>query len=204
MKTKALYFVAFFVGAAAGVAASFKYAQKKYEQIAQEEIDSVKEAFSRKDEELTKRVEEVKATQQSMADQAKSKPNVMAYASVLADSGYTNYAKPEPNESPNSDTNDMLEKPYVIHPDEFGEMDDYETFSLSYYSDGVVADDNDDLVDDVDEVIGLDSLKHFGEYEDDSVFVRNDRLKCDYEILLDQRRYSDLINRRSRIEVEIE
>ena len=48
MKTKALYFVAFFVGAAAGVAASFKYAQKKYEQIAQEEIDSVKEAFSRK------------------------------------------------------------------------------------------------------------------------------------------------------------
>ena len=101
MKTKALYFVAFFVGAAAGVAASFKYAQKKYEQIAQEEIDSVKEAFSRKDEELTKRVEEVKATQQSMADQAKSKPNVMAYASVLADSGYTNYTKPEPNESPN-------------------------------------------------------------------------------------------------------
>lgn len=198
MNTKALYFVAFFVGAAAGVTASFKYAQKKYEQIAQEEIDSVKEAFSRKDEELTRRVEEVKATQQSMADQAKSKPNVMA------DSGYTNYAKPEPNESPNSDTNDMLEKPYVIHPDEFGEMDDYETFSLSYYSDGVVADDNDDLVDDVDEVIGLDSLKHFGEYEDDSVFVRNDRLKCDYEILLDQRRYSDLINRRPRIEVEIE
>ena len=44
MKTKALYFVAFFVGAAAGVAASFKYAQKKYEKIAQEEIDSVKEA----------------------------------------------------------------------------------------------------------------------------------------------------------------
>ena len=83
-------------------------------------------------------------------------------------------------------------------------MDDYETFSLSYYSDGVVADDNDDLVDDVDEVIGLESLKHFGEYEDDSVFVRNDRLKCDYEILLDQRRYSDLINRRPRIEVEIE
>ena len=40
MKTKALYFVAFFVGAAAGVVASFKYAQKKYEQIAQEEIDS--------------------------------------------------------------------------------------------------------------------------------------------------------------------
>ena len=196
--------IMFATGAAIGSLVTWKVVETKYSRIAQEEIDSVKEAFSRKDEELNKRVEEVKATQQSMADQAKSKPNVMAYASVLADSGYTNYAKPEPNESPSQDSHDPVEKPYVIHPDEFGEMDDYETFSLSYYSDGVVADDNDDLVDDIDEVIGLDSLKHFGEYEDDSVFVRNDRLKCDYEILLDQRRYSDLINRRPRIEVEIE
>lgn len=47
-------------------------------------------------------------------------------------------------------------------------------------------------VDDVEEIVGEESLTHFGEYEDDSVFVRNDRLKCDYEILLDQRNYSDV------------
>ena len=48
------------------------------------------------------------------------------------------------------------------------------------------------VVDDVEEIVGEESLTHFGEYEDDSVFVRNDRLKCDYEILLDQRNYSDV------------
>ena len=47
----------------------------------------------------------------------------------------------------------------------------------------------------MDEIVGEESLNHFGEYEDDSVFVRSDRLKCDYEILLDQRNYSDVVKR---------
>ena len=82
----------------------------------------------------------------------------------------------------------------VVSPDEFGEIDEYEKISLTYYIDGSLADDNDELIEDVDGTIGFESLNHFGEYEDDSVFVRNDRLKCDYEILLDQRNYSDVVN----------
>ena len=46
----------------------------------------------------------------------------------------------------------------------------------------------------MEEMVGFESLNHFGEYEDDSVFVRNDAKKCDYEILLDQKLYSDVIN----------
>lgn len=84
------------------------------------------------------------------------------------------------------------ENPYVISPDQFGELDDYETCSLTYYADGVLTDDTNTVIDNVDEVVGTDSLTHFGEYEDDSVFVRNDRHECDYEILLDNRRFSDI------------
>ena len=90
----------------------------------------------------------------------------------------------------------MEMKPYVISPEEFGEFEDYERISLSYYADQILADEDDEKVEDVDNVVGLESLAHFGEYEDDSVFVRNDRLKCDYEILLDQRTYSDVIKQR--------
>ena len=90
----------------------------------------------------------------------------------------------------------MEVKPYVISPDEFGEFEDYERISLSYYADQILADEDDEKVEDVDNVVGLESLTHFGEFEDDSVFVRNDRLKCDYEILLDQRTYSDVIKQR--------
>ena len=67
---------------------------------------------------------------------------------------------------------------------------------MLYYADQILAGEDDEKVEDVDNVVGLESLTHFGEFEDDSVFVRNDRLKCDYEILLDQRTYSDVIKQR--------
>ena len=44
-----------------------------------------------------------------------------------------------------------------------------------------------------EESVGKESLTHFGEYEDDSVFVRNDNLKADYEILADKRTYAELL-----------
>ena len=47
-----------------------------------------------------------------------------------------------------------------------------------------------------------DALNHFGEYEDDSVFVRCDERKCDYEILLDQRSFSEVVGSKPR-QVEV-
>ena len=52
-------------------------------------------------------------------------------------------------------------------------------------------------MDDVEYVVGSDALNSFGEYEGRFVFVRNDRLKCDYEILLEQRKYSDVVNKKA-------
>ena len=48
MNRNLLVSIAFVVGAATGVAATFTYAKKKYAKIAQEEIDSVKEIYSKK------------------------------------------------------------------------------------------------------------------------------------------------------------
>lgn len=83
----------------------------------------------------------------------------------------------------------------MISPDAFGDQDGYDEISLTYYADGTVADDSDRAMseDEIEETIGKDSLTHFGEYEDDSVFVRNDRLKADYEILMDPRPYADVL-----------
>lgn len=185
-------FMLFVLGVAVGSVVTWRYVEKKYEQIAQDEIDSVKEVFSKRETEFTEDTEV-----QIKADNAKKKPSVIEYAAWLRKRGYTNYSdmvdeKPEEvKEEPMS-----VDKPYVIAPEEFGELDDYETISLIYYADQILADDNDVIVDDIEDVVGFDSLNSFGEYEDDSVFVRNDRLKCDYEILLDQRKYSDVIKRR--------
>ena len=81
--------------------------------------------------------------------------------------------------------------PYVITPEEFDE-EGYETISLTYYADGVLTDEQDFPIEDVEDTVGNDALNSFGEYEDDSVYVRDDDKGIDYEILLDVRKYSDL------------
>lgn len=42
------YFIAFVAGGALGSLATWMFVKKKYEQIAQEEIDSVKEVYSKR------------------------------------------------------------------------------------------------------------------------------------------------------------
>ena len=191
---KARGFVMFVLGAAVGSVATWQYTKKKYERIAQEEIDSVKEIFSKR--ESAADVEIVTPEPQTAkVGKPEEKPDITEYAARLEREGYTNYSNVSAGEK-KEEQEAMEMKPYVISPDEFGEFEDYERISLSYYADQILADEDDEKVEDVDNVVGLESLTHFGEFEDDSVFVRNDRLKCDYEILLDQRTYSDVIKQR--------
>lgn len=187
---KAVIFVSFFAGAALGSAGTWYFTKKKYEQIAQEEIDSVKKVFSYKRSESDKAKPEVHSVVEV------ENKNISDYAKELSRAGYTNYSNVEKPEKKETETKVKTDAPYVIPPEQFGEYDDYTKISLTFFSDHILADEDDEMVEDVEDVVGFESLNHFGEYEDDSVFVRNDRLKADYEILLDLRKYSDVIKTR--------
>ena len=167
--SKGFCFAAFLSGVIAGAAAGWQYAKRKYERIAQEEIDSVKKAFSKREQ---KPDTETKGQE---------------YGELLKNIGYSNNSSEK-----GKGVNEVeFKKPYVISPEEFGEMNDYEKISLTYYANGVLTDESDEIIYDIEETVG-DALEHFGEYEDDSVFVRNEENMCDYEILLDQRNFSEL------------
>lgn len=178
--------IAFAAGAAIGSAVTWKLVKTKYERIAQEEIDSVKEVFLNRrastSEEDTIEEKFVEATP------VVKQVDIVAYANKLKDMGYTNYGG-------NGKTAPETEKmaPYVIKPEQFGDEMDHETISLNYYADGVLANDWDEVIVDVAGTVGLDSLNHFGEYENDTVFVRNDELKRDYEIMRDTRKFVDVV-----------
>lgn len=172
----------FTVGAAIGSAITWKIMKDRYEQLVREDRDSIREYYERK---YSADKEEVLEEEPDDAQVA-----IEDYAAELNKNGYTNYSSVETKKE-----EDTVEKPYVITPDEFGELYDYQTNSLIYFADGVITDDNYELIEDVDDIVGYDSLDHFGEYEEDSVFVRNDRLEADYEILLDPRKYVDAVNK---------
>ena len=106
--------------------------------------------------------------------------------------GYTEYSKKKKNKkSKNKDEDDDEIVPYVISPDDFGETG-YETVSLTYYSDNVLADDYDEVVEDAELLIGNYALDRFGEYEEDIVHVRNDVNQTDYEICRVNEKFSDV------------
>lgn len=187
-------FVIFIAGAAIGSSTTWYYTKKYYEKIAQEEIDDVKAKFSYKvPSEEPKEKKEDSQDQKAVADIAREKPSVAEYAKKLSKEGYTNYSNSEGEKTKEKYFGDSESKPYVISPDEFRSDEDYDVISLTYYADHILADENDEIVEDVEDSVGFESLTHFGEYEDDSVFVRNDRLKVEYEILRDQRTYSEII-----------
>ena len=180
--------LAFTIGAAAGSIITWKLIKDKYEQIAQEEIDSVKEVYSRRVEENKKKEDEALEQPVEVVTPCipvpRIPPEMLDYISNVMENGYVE------SENDLTDVKTIAgEIPYVISPDEYGDLPDYSRFELTYYADGVLADSDDEIVDDVDDVVGVESLLTFGTYEDDSVHVRNDRLKADYEILRDNRNY---------------
>ena len=193
MNNKTMCFIAFSLGAAAGVVVSWRLLKKKYEQIAQEEIDSVKEVFSQRHSNLT---EEVEGAPTKMTKNTEDDAEEIEYRNMVNDHGYTNYSDIS-RKAPVTTRKEYVMGPYVITEDEFGELDEYETNTLTYYADGVLADDVDDVIEDVEATVGHESLMNLGPQDDrlhlfDSVYVRNDEKKCDYEILFDVRRYADV------------
>ena len=86
----------------------------------------------------------------------------------------------------------MYDDPFVIDPSEFGENPEYDTETLTYFADGVLVDDVDDVIEEPDIVVGLENLKIFDEFGATTVYVRNDIYKTDYEIIRDDWNYSDL------------
>lgn len=173
--------VAFVVGAAAGSVVTWKVIKNKYEQLAREEIEEVREYYATKDkEESDSDTDEHSPTVNTETDME----SIRIEYSSIASSYSTN------NEG--GDTPMSRREPYVISPAEFGEDEAYETITLIYYNDGILADHDGNSIEDIDACIGYESLNHFGEYGDDSVYVRNDDTMMDYEVLLDESNYADL------------
>lgn len=185
---KAFIFIA---GAAIGSVVTWKLVKTKYEQIANDEIESVKERF--RDREMTvKDVVETCNNEGVNVDISLKDKDIDKCNDIIDKNGYRNYStkKDSDNKIEEKEEDEEMEGPYVISPEEFDESE-YETETLTYYADGILTDLYDNIIEekDIDGLIGKDSLNHFGEFEDDTVFVRNDEKEIDYEILRDDDKY---------------
>jgi hypothetical protein len=194
MNSKFINVLFFAAGAVIGSAVTWKVVKTQYEKIVQEELDSIREAFAGNepdvaqehtedsdDEDQRRTSRQINWDELEDLDEEEDEEILEEYAR-LADV-YKNDEE--------GGAKSMPKRPYVISPYDFGEIDEYKQFELTYYADGILEDEDYEIVTDVDELIGEDSLNTFGEYEDDAVFVRNENLNADFQILKDYRTYTE-------------
>ena len=170
---------------------TWDFFKTKYEKIADEEIASVKETFEHREPRPDKNYK-VEETLKGNDEYINVSPGVAERIIKIIDSnGYRNYSNTAIETDKKGGTADMeLKQPYVITPEQYEDNVDYTKVSLTWYNDEVLEDDWGNVLD-PDDVIGSEALKTFGQYEKDSVFVRDDDEQNDYEVLLDTRSYKE-------------
>lgn len=183
MNNKLLCVASLAIGAGIGSVVTWAILKKKYQEQVQREVASIKEAY----QQVMDQVEQSEPTEGSTEEETvvEEDPELGEYMEIVKENGYSEET-PTPLYGAHS-------APHIIAPEELGETD-FEIVSLTYYDDGVLADDWGN-VQDIDATIGDESLNHFGDYEDDAIHVRNHQLETDYEVLLEERTYSEVFNK---------
>lgn len=186
----------FVAGAAIGSVVTWKLIEKKYKDLADEEIESVIETFKNRKPRITK--DNVKETVEKVINKYKEPKEIVE--DIVTAERYSIENEEEIDEDDESNytvdiDNDIeVVTPYVITPEQFGEYNEYGTKTLTYYADNVLTDEIDNPItsEEMVTMIGPDALDHFGEYEDDSVYIRDEINEMDYEILKSEKKFSEI------------
>lgn len=175
MNNKLIGIIAFSLGAVAGSLVTWKVLKEKYEEVIEAE-----EIFSKRDNDENTQCD--KENDDENDDETESFDEAVK---IIKENEYVD--KDEEVEN--------LNEPYVIAPEEYGEIEDYDLITLIYYDDGYLADEMDKVVDDIENTVGENFHTHFGEYEEDTVFIRNDVRRVDYEIQRDYASYKEIMEK---------
>lgn len=212
---KVLYFLG---GVVVGCTATYFIINKKAEKQIEKEVSDFKEQYSKKVvQSAFKGIDDafVQAKKEIVNELNQRKATMIPYneiaKEIAKDEGYQHNLftnPPNPNDIHNGiDEEDEYEKtvdttppkeglsdPYTITPDQFvNEQPFFDKITLEYYDDDVLCTEiTDEIVTDISGEVGLESLTKFGEYEEDVVYVRNEKRSTDYEIIRQHRKFADI------------
>ena len=199
MNNKLFSFIMFATGATIGSLVTWKVIKTKYERLAQEEIDSVKEEFSRlskiRKESNDRQNEDENAEAGNIEWNDTDQDDLVEYNNIT--SRYRSSSDDDETDEEGDEWSEgevpYINGPYVISPDDFSSSPPgYSAQPLDYFADGILA-DGWGVELDIEETIGEESLEHFGEYSDDLLYVRNERKEIDYEVTKDPRTYAEAV-----------
>ena len=183
----------FLGGLITGAVITYFAMKNKCEEYIQKEIKEVKDELHNRHNDVENEVidveetEEVKDTEDDVTEEIKDTEdaeNHQEYNDIINE-----YAPSNEVEISEIEREDDPRFAHIVTPEDFGSIEGYDYDSLYWHPNNVVTNNTDTESRHPDELYNLVGMSwseiesHFGEYEDDTVFVRNNDLKCDYEIL---------------------
>lgn len=89
--------------------------------------------------------------------------------------------------------------PYIIDEQEYmdSQFDAFSKHQFTYFGDGTLIDDGDDIVPNSDDIVGLDNLIELEDGHTDRIFVRNEAYASDYEIIFKEMSYNEYMGANS-------
>lgn len=175
----------FGAGALTGSVCSIQILKGRLKEDAELEIAEMRAYYREKmkenkaEETITKEEEEFKPIEEVIEKEETQMEK------IIQDKGYVNQKEEE--------VSDAYDIPYVINEEEYGSEEDYDTEVLTYFADKVLVDEVDEIIEDMDTVVGLGNLSIFEEFEGaKTIYVRNEIYKTDFMICKDDWNYSDL------------
>jgi len=192
------------VGVVAGFAAGYFVAnhrlKTKYSKLAFEEIGRIREHYYAKERARQEKppLNEVRVEREEVVVERPTKPSVPVQEPTQSNV-FRNYQSNTDDEVWNYDeeVQNRLDKdvPYIIHIDEFREnTPEHDQVTYTYYEvDDVLANSRDQQIEDMDDAIGLGNLGRWGHGSNDSniVYIRNERLTLDFEVIRDRGSFAE-------------
>jgi hypothetical protein len=204
-------------GSFGGYTVAVKRLETKYEDISQQEIAEAKEFYSRLNEARNKPATPSEAVSQLIPESELLEDAVEAiqqYAPEPMERDFAQTTLTEVREEVLVKSNlfktieenngfDMelelakrdTSKPYLINEEEWQAAEPgYDQITLTYYEgDNVLAAEDDSVIDNLDQVVGEENLSRFGDGtgDENTMFIRNEKFKSDYEVVRSDGKYVD-------------
>lgn len=187
----------FGIGAVLGGAVTYVAVRDKFTTMMDEEIEEVRKYYKSKMESLVE-------PKQGVAEEVKVEVEIeREYKEIITDYSPTNYVDDECDIDEEEGYVTIIESRDLTNGVEFNEVSKiehyqvgdqplYDTETLIFYADGVVTNEEDEVIKNVEELVGQEALTWLKESEDQSIFVRNDPMRTDYELIKDDWKFSDL------------
>lgn len=180
-------------GAGIGAGVTYIFLKKHFDADLDEAVEDVKKFYADRTRDNNRPTESSEESPDANADAADQNP--VEQDSILdfeMDSYATNY----------STTSSVPDKPKTLNTNDDISVIDEETYygaiadgadptEYMYYADHILADENSDVIDNIESLVGREALTYFGNEGVDSVYVHNKRLNMYIEILRSERLYKE-------------